>query len=170
MRITEHHIQRRGKLNRWYWRRKYPLKIKAWREKQKWLMEHSVFHHYIVCGVWVWWMSVYVVCVSVHICVRAVCEHAHTTVHTWRSEDNIQESVLSFHSLGPRNWPRVRRFSSSDCVISSVLKHNFKHKEKEPDLRMAVYQNQWIKPNQIQKVPNTLSMIETRKLKPRKQR
>lgn len=55
-------------------------------------------------------------------------------------------------------------------MISSVLNHNFKHKKKKPDLRMAVYQNQWIKPNQIQKVPNTLSMIETRKFKPRKQR
>lgn len=30
-----------------------------------------------------------------------MCGHVHTMAHLWRSEDGLQESVLSFHSAGP---------------------------------------------------------------------
>lgn len=36
----------------------------------------------------------------VHVCVyMSVC----TTMHMWRSEDNLRKSILSFHHVGPRD-------------------------------------------------------------------
>ena len=31
--------------------------------------------------------------------------------HMWRSEDNMQESIFSFHDVGPRNQTQVVRLS-----------------------------------------------------------
>ena len=30
-----------------------------------------------------------------------ICVCAHATIHMWESEDNLQESILSFHTVGP---------------------------------------------------------------------
>lgn len=32
-----------------------------------------------------------------------MCMHAYATVHMWRSEDSLWESVFSFHHTGPQN-------------------------------------------------------------------
>lgn len=49
-------------------------------------------------------MSTLLLYIRMHIiiyilmCMRvSVCRHVHAMVHLWRSEDNIQDSGLSFH-------------------------------------------------------------------------
>lgn len=39
-------------------------------------------------------------------------ECASTTLHFWTSEDNFQESFLSFYPVGPRDWTQVVRLGS----------------------------------------------------------
>lgn len=53
------------------------------------------------------------VCVCVRVCVHAcMCAHAGacslmaTMLHTWRSEDNLQKLLLSFHPV--ESWFRLR--------------------------------------------------------------
>lgn len=41
-----------------------------------------------------------------HLCVCA-CAHTCTWAHMWRSEDNLQEVVLSFDHVGTRDWTKV---------------------------------------------------------------
>jgi hypothetical protein len=50
------------------------------------------------------------VCVFVCVCVLGVgylceCRHMHVSVYMWRSQDNFQESVLSFNLVKARVSP-----------------------------------------------------------------
>jgi hypothetical protein len=40
-------------------------------------------------------------CVCVCVCV---CWYVQAMVHSWCSEGSFQESILSFHCLGPKDW------------------------------------------------------------------
>lgn len=45
------------------------------------------------------------------------------SVHMWRSEDNLQESVLSFHHVGHRDGAWVIRLGSrylAHCIVDSA--------------------------------------------------
>jgi hypothetical protein len=44
-----------------------------------------------------------------------VCVRAHATVHMWRSEDNIQEAVLSYHRVGAGDWPSGLEVDDFTC-------------------------------------------------------
>jgi hypothetical protein len=48
----------------------------------------------------------YIMSVYVCVCVCA-CTCTHVTVHTWRPEDNLENSVLPFHPLGSWGWTSV---------------------------------------------------------------
>ena len=50
---------------------------------------------------------------------RGLCVHA--SVYVCRSEDNLQESVLSFHQLGPRDPTQNTRHSSNHIYSLSHL-------------------------------------------------
>lgn len=53
---------------------------------------------------------------------RYVWEHAHATEHVlWKSEDNVQESVLSFHFVGPRELSEVIRLCGMYLYLQSHL-------------------------------------------------
>lgn len=41
-----------------------------------------------------------------------VCVCVHVTAYLWRAEDHFQESILSFHYVGPRDWTQVVRLGS----------------------------------------------------------
>lgn len=57
--------------------------------------------------------SVAVVVVLHLFCVMGVSYiHTHTMVLVWRSEDNLEQSVLSFCHMGSRNWIQVVRLST----------------------------------------------------------
>lgn len=57
-------------------------------------------------------------CCLLHSCI--VCGCVHATVHVSRSEDSLQESVLSHH-VSPRNTPQVAVLSSKGLCIMSHL-------------------------------------------------
>jgi hypothetical protein len=45
-------------------------------------------------------------------CVAGGAASVHTRAHILRSEDNLQESVFSFHRVGPKDGTQVVRFGS----------------------------------------------------------
>lgn len=63
------------------------------------------------------------VCVSMDV---HECMWAHTTVHMWRPEDNVQEFILSFHrvgagiELGYQPWQQAL---SPDAYINTFYKY-----------------------------------------------
>lgn len=64
------------------------------------------------------------VCVSMDV---HECMWAHTTVHMWRPEDNVQEFILSFHrvgsgiELGYQPWQQAL---SPDAYINNFYKYS----------------------------------------------
>jgi hypothetical protein len=42
----------------------------------------------------------------------------HSTVHTWRSEDNLKELILSFYPVGPEGQTQGFRLGGTHCVMS----------------------------------------------------
>lgn len=44
------------------------------------------------------------VCACTYVCTRV---HVHAMVHMWRLENNLQELVLPFYSVGPRAQTQV---------------------------------------------------------------
>lgn len=53
------------------------------------------------------------------MCVSAR-RHACTMLNTWRSEDSLSESVLSFRRVGPEYWIQVLGFSDK-CFLPNEL-------------------------------------------------
>ena len=45
-------------------------------------------------------------CFTFSVCIRA-CMCTYHTIYMWRSEDNLWNSVLSFHHVGPRDEIQV---------------------------------------------------------------
>lgn len=56
-------------------------------------------------------------CMCVHVCVHG-CTWA--TVCVWKSGDNIQALVLSFHHVGSRNWTEVVGLGGKHLYLSHV--------------------------------------------------
>lgn len=42
-----------------------------------------------------------------HVCMHVYVSSNVSKLHTWRSENNLKESALSFHYVGPRNWTQI---------------------------------------------------------------
>lgn len=55
----------------------------------------------------------YFLCTCVYICARI-------TVQGWRSEDSLQESVLSFDHVGPGNWAWLIRLGSKSPLPADL--------------------------------------------------
>lgn len=65
-------------------------------------------------------------CLScVLVCVGSVGEHTCATVPTWRSGDNLQESVLASHLLSPGDQTRAVRLENK--VPSTAEPHTGDH-------------------------------------------
>lgn len=56
--------------------------------------------------------NIYLLCVYGYLLYVGVGAHVCTMVYMWKSEDNFQESVLTFHHVGPGDWTDVDRLGA----------------------------------------------------------
>lgn len=63
----------------------------------------------------------YSFCVWTHICAREYMHDCKCVPHTWRSEDNLQESVHSFYHVSSGDWTKVIRFGHKHFKLLSHL-------------------------------------------------
>lgn len=65
-----------------------------------------------------------------------MCVGISATAHAWRSEDNLQELVLSFNHMGPRDQIQVRQAWQHACLPAEPsyrpLLDSSKNKNKTP--------------------------------------
>lgn len=59
---------------------------------------------------------VYLLCVCIYVCAFTVC-----CAVLWRSKDNLQESFLSFHHMGPGDPTQVMKIGGKYLYLPSCL-------------------------------------------------
>lgn len=66
-----------------------------------------------------------------------VCGHEHATVYLWRSDDNRQKLVLSFHHFSPRDQTQGFRLGGKWlCPLKPPLASDFAHWATSPALEV----------------------------------